>query len=213
MKIAKRLLSIIVLVAVIFTFSGCAGGGGDDDGMYEAESLLKIYFSALSGFNTDVMETCLVSDNEYSVGFSIETISDQYNQTNYYKKQVEKMFKGLGNTFSFTINSSEMVDESTVKFNVTVSHASVNEDDVNDYVQEKVDDYVTMNPEYFAMTEIEQNDVSIAVMADAYNRYLQIAERVTNDIDILVTKVEGSWKIETAKNHELFSLLAEVFAE
>lgn len=207
MKFAKRLLSIVMLVAVILTFSGC--GGGVD----EAESLLKTYFSALNGFNTDAMAKCLVSDNEYNIGFSTETISDGYVQTDNYKKSVESMFKGLSDTFTFTINSSEMVDKSTVKFNVTVKHANVDEEAVNSYVQEKVDDYVTKHPSYFDLNEIEQSDTSIAVMADAYNRYLQITERVTKEIDILVTKVGNSWKIETAKNYELFNLLTEVFAE
>ncbi len=207
MKFAKRLLSIVVLVAVMLTFTGCSNSTA------EAESLLKTYFSALNGFNTDAMKKCLVSDNEYDIGFSTETISDGYVQTDNYKKSVESMFKGLSNTFVFTINSTEAVDKTTVKFNVTIKHADVNEEAVNAYVQGKVDNYVTKHPSYFDLNEIEQSDTSIAVMADAYKQYLQITERVTKDIDILVTKVGNNWKIETAKNYELFNLLTEVFAE
>lgn len=207
MNFAKRLLSIVMILAVLFAFAGC---GGSTAG---AEELLKTYFSALNGFNTDAMAKCIVSDNEYKIGFSTETISDGYVQTDNYKKSVESMFKGLSNTFSFTINSTEAVDKTTVKFNVTVKHADVNEEAVNNYVQGKVDNYVTKHPSYFDLNEIEQSDTSIAVMADAYNQYLQITERVTKDIDILVTKVGNNWKIETAKNYQLFSLLTEVFAE
>ena len=207
MKFAKRLLSIVMLFVLLLTFAGC---GNSTAG---AEELLKTYFSALNGFNTDAMKKCLVSDNEYAIGFSTETISDGYVQTDNYKKSVESMFKGLSDTFVFTINSSEAVDKTTVKFNVTVKHADVNEEAVNSYIQKKVDNYVIKHPSYFDLNEIEQSDTSIAVMADAYNQYLQITQRVTKDIDILVTKVGNSWKIETAKNYELFELLTEVFAE
>lgn len=207
MKFAKRLLSIVILVVVLLTFTGCGNGTA------EAENLLKTYFSALNGFNTDAMKKCLISDNEYDIGFSTETISDGYVQTDNYKKSVESMFKGLSDTFVFTINSSEAVDKTTVKFNVTIKHANVDEEAVNNYVQGKVDNYVTKHPSYFDLNEIEQSDTSIAVMADAYNQYLQITERVTKDIDVLVTKVGNNWKIETAKNYELFELLTTVFAE
>lgn len=207
MKFAKRLLSIMLTCVVLLTFAGC---GADTSG---AENLLKTYFSALNGFNADAMAKCLVSDNEHDIGFSTETISDGYVQTDNYKKSVESMFKGLSDTFVFTINSSETVDKQTVKFNVTMKYADVNEEAVNTYVQGKVDNYVTKNPSFFDLNEIEQSDTSIAVMADAYNQYLQITERVTTDITVLVTKVSGSWKIETAKNYELFNLLATLFAE
>ena len=207
MKIAKRLISIIMICLMLVTFAGC----GNETA--QAEELLKTYFSALNGFNTDAMKKCIVSDNEFEIGFSTETISDGYVQTDNYKKSVESMFKGLSDTFAFTINSTEAVDKTTVKFNVTVKHADVNEEAVNNYVQGKVDNYVTKHPSYFDLNEIEQSDTSIAVMADAYNQYLQITQRVTKDIDILVTKVGNSWKVETAKNYELFQLLSEVFAE
>lgn len=207
MKFAKRLLSIVMLLAVLLTFTGCGNGTA------EAENLLKTYFSALNGFNTDAMKKCLISDNEYDIGFSTESISDSYVQTDNYKKSVESMFKGLSDTFIFTINSNEVVDKATVKFNVTIKHADVNEEAVNNYIQRKVDNYVEKHPEYFDLNEIEQSDTSIAVMADAYSQYLQITERVTKDIDILVTKVDNNWKIETAKNYELFDLLTTVFAE
>ncbi len=207
MNFAKRLLSIVMLLAVLLSFTGCTSGTA------EAENLLKTYFSALNGFNTDAMAKCLVSDNEHAIGFSTETISDGYVQTDNYKKSVESMFKGLSDTFVFTINSTEAVDKTTVKFNVTFKYADVNEEAVNAYVQGKVDNYVTKHPSYFDLNEIEQSDTSIAVMADAYSQYLQITERVTQDINILVTKVGNGWKIETAKNHELFDLLAQLFAE
>lgn len=207
MKFAKRLLSIVVLIAVILTFAGCSNSTA------EAENLLKTYFSALNGFNTDAMKKCLVSDNEYDIGFSTETISDGYVQTDNYKKSVESMFKGLSDTFVFNINSTEAVDKATVKFNVTFKYADVNEEAVNNYVQGKVDNYVEKHPSYFDLNEIEQSDTSIAVMADAYSQYLQITKRVTQDINILVTRVGDSWKIETAKNYELFDILTQLFAE
>lgn len=207
MKFAKRLLSIMMLVVVFLTFTGC----GNDTA--EAENLLKTYFSALNGFNTDAMKKCLISDNEYDIGFSTETMSEGYVQTDNYKKSVESMFKGLSDTFVFTINSTEAIDKTTVKFNVTFKYADVNEEAVNNYVQGKVDNYVEKHPSYFDLNEIEQSDTSIAVMADAYSQYLQITKRVTQDIDILVTKVGNSWKIESAKNYELFDILTQLFAE
>lgn len=203
-KIISSLLIIIMLMSLI-AFSGCS------QNVTEAENKLKVYFSALSGFNTNAMKDCVEGDDEDDIGFSTENISDSYIQTENYKKSVEDMYRALAKTFEFVIDSSEEKDDGRVEFDITMKHANVDETAMTEYTNGKVDAYVLKHPSFYDLNEIEQNDKAISVIADAYKQYLQITKRSEKKITITVSKEDGEWKINTDDNKAFFDFLADLF--
>lgn len=206
----KKVVSL-VLVCMIFMSAVMFGGCSPDT--TEAENSLKAYLSSLKGFNTDAMKTFVVGDEEGDIGFTTETISSDYIQTDNYKKAVESMFKSLGSTFDFEINSAESISEEVVKFDVTVKCADVNAESMNSYIQTRVDTYLERNPGFYYLNEIEQNDTMIQVQADSYKQFLQITQKVTKNFTLTVNKIDESWKIKVDDNKGFFEFLTEIFAE
>ena len=203
-KIISSLLVIMMLASALM-FSGCSV---DTKG---AESMLKVYFSALSSFNTVAMDGCVESDTKDSIGFSTENISYEYTQTNNYKNSVEDMYRALGQTFEFTIDSTEVKDDDKVAFKVTVKYADVDEEAMTEYTNGKVDEFVAKNPYFFEMNEVEQNDKAIEVIADAYNQYLQLTNKAQKNFELIVSKHSGDWQIYTKDNKEFFDFLSVLF--
>lgn len=208
-KIASCLLVFVMLLSV-FTLSGCGSKEVED-----AEGAMQVYFSALVGFNTDEMKSCIDSgdeDDEDNFGFTIPEMSEDFIQTDNYKKAVKSMYQELGSTFVFTVDSNEKIDKENVEFKVTVKCANVNESDMGAYIQKKVDQYLDNNPNWVKMDEIEYSDTMIGVQADAYRIFLQTTERMTEQFTIKVTKIDGDWKMKLDENKEFFDFLSEVFA-
>lgn len=232
-KIVSCLLVCIILSSAI-VFSGCSAD------VTSAENVLKVYFSSLSGFNTNAMKTCIVDEKKDSTGFKIETMSDEYIQTDNYKKSVERMYKALGQTFDFNIKSNEVVDKKTIKFTVKFKYAnvddiaveevkpeevgSVTEDGViiemqaqeretkmDKYCREQLENYIARHPSMLDLSEIEYSDKAIGVIANAYEQYLQITTKIENEYTIVVSKKSGEWKIHTDQNKEFFDLLTVLF--
>jgi|GEM_PF-3043131 len=212
-KIISCLLVFVMLLSV-FTLSGC----GSSKEVEEAESALQVYFTALVGFNTDEMKGCIDDENKdddeenENIGFEIPEMSDDFIQTDNYKKAVKSMYQSLGSTFVFTVDSSEKIDKENVEFKVTVKCANVNESDMGQYIQKKVDQYLENNPNWVKMDEIEYSDTMIGVQADAYRVFLQTTERMTEQFTIKLTKIDGDWKMKLDENKEFFDFLSEVFA-
>ncbi len=233
-KTISCLMAFIILLSAL-AFSGCSA---DVSG---AENVLKLYFSSLSGFNTKAMKTCIIDEEVGSVGFPIETMSEEYIQTDNYKKSVERMYKALGLTFEFAINSNEVIDKDTIKFNVKFKYANVDdvaveevkptdesgtmtedgliiemqaqdaETKMDKYCREQLENYIAKHPSILELNEIEYSDRAIGLIANFYEQYLQITSRIQNDFDIVVSKRSGSWKIHTEDNQEFFKLLTVLF--
>ena len=236
MKRIVSLFTVFVVLLSLVAFCGCSSH--DVSG---AENVLKVYFSALSGFNTKAMQSCVVGEEDDSVGFAIETMSEGYIQTDNYKKSVEGMYKALSQTFEFSINSNEVVDKETVKVNITFKYANVDEIAVEEvkptdeagsvmadgtvivmeaedsetkmdkYCREQLENYIVKHPSMLELSEIEYSDKAISLIASFYKQYLQITSRTESDLDIVLSKRSGSWKIHTEDNKEFFELLTILF--
>lgn len=126
MKKMVAIIMVLVMMISAFALSGCS------EDISAAENVLKLYTTSLQGYNLSAMKGCIVSDNEHDIGYALETMSEGYIQTDNYKKSIEDMYKSLGHTFEFTINSKESVDKNTAKFNVTFKYANVDEVAVED---------------------------------------------------------------------------------
>ena len=213
-KITSCLLVFVMLLSAL-TLSGCGSKEVED-----AESAMQVYFTALVGFNTDEMKGCIYTGEEDdendeeddNIGFEIPEMSEDFIQTDNYKKAVKSMYQALGSTFVFKVDSNEKIDKENVEFKVTVKCANVNESDMGQYIQKKVDQYLENNPNWVKMDEIEYSDTMIGVQADAYRVFLQTTERMTEQFTIKVTKIDGDWKMKLDENKEFFDFLAEVFA-
>lgn len=209
-RIISGLLIFIMLLSVV-AFSGCSKEKAID--LDSVENTLKVYFSAVNGFNLGAMADFVEGEdgNEDDVGFSTENISDEYAQTQKYKRSIKDMCTSLAKTLKFTIESKESTDDGKVEFSVKIKYADVEEGPMNEYVNAKVDEYVERNPYFFAMNEIQQNDTAIKVMAQAYDEYLEITEKLEKDFTITMSDETGSFKIHTEQNKEFFEFLADLF--
>jgi len=121
------------------------------------------------------------------------------------------MMRALSSTFVFTINSSEAIDDSRVDFNVTMKCSDVNEEDLGEYMQEKVDKYIIKHPEVYDMDSYEYEETMIGVQADAYEVFLEKQPRTTKDFTVAVVNVDGKWMITTKDNTEFFAFLQEIY--
>lgn len=203
--LAKTLVLILVFCAILLP-SGCS------DNIQDAENIVKTYLTAVSGFNLDVMEACLSEGENEDFGIDISVLAKNYEQTDTYKKAVESMFKALGGTLEYSIGASEQKDKNKVAVNVTIRHADVNKEAVDQYMQQKVNEYIEANPQLLQKTEIEQSNVSIAVMADAYKTFLQTQNKISKDVLITVIRVKEQWKILNGEeNRDLINLLTDIF--
>ena len=199
-----------MLLLSSLAFSGCSS---DEVDLETVENTLKVYFSAVSGFNIGAMSDFVEGEDEDDVGFSTENISDEYAQTEKYKRSIKDMYTSLAKTLKFTIESKELTADNKVEFLVNVKYADVEKDPMNEYVNSKVDEYIETNPYFYAMNEIQQNDTAIKVMAEAYDDYLEITEKLEKSFKITMSEETGSFKIHTKDNKEFFDFLADLFGE
>ncbi len=203
-RVLTAMISMILVCGMI-----CAGCGKDLTG---AENTVKAYLMAVSGFNLDAMQSCLSEGTNKDFGVDTAIFESSYVQTDTYKKSVESMFKSLSNTVEFTINSSEEIAKNTVSVGVTVKCANVDKATVDEYMQTKMDEYATLHPELTQKTALDQNDISISVMAGAYNEFVQLQPKTSTFLDIVVKEINGKWKIvNSEENANLKKWLSDVY--
>ena len=112
----------------------------------------------------------------------------------------------------YSIGQSEQRDKNTVVVNTEIRYADVNKEAVDQFMQQKMDEYADAHPELSQKTEIEQSDVGITVMADAYKTFLQTQNKISSEVAITLVRVRDQWKILNGEeNRELKNLLTEIF--
>lgn len=205
----KRIFTYLLVCVVVLSAISFGGCSKKTDG---AETALKYYFSALKGFNINAMKQNVKGETTGDIGFVIEELSSDFRQSDNYKKRIEDMMKSLSSTFEFSINSSEVMDENTVRFNITFKCADVNQTDLNAYMQEKVDKYLIKNPDVYEMDAYEYEETMIGVQADAYSVFLEKQPRITKDFSVTIVNENEKWKVTTAGSSEFFTFLQGVYA-
>lgn len=209
-KMVKNFRVLTAMISLLLVCGTICTGCGKD--LTEAESAVKAYLMAISGFNLDAMQSCLSEGTNEDFGVDTAVFESSYVQTDTYKKAVESMFKSLSGTVEFTINSSEEIAKDTVSVGVTVKCANVEKSEVDEYMQAKMDEYTTLHPELQQKTALDQNDIGITVMADAYNEFVQLQPKTSTFLDIVVKKINGSWKIVNGEeNADLKKWLSDVY--
>ena len=203
----KGIIALLLLCLSATCFTGCGG-----DQTVEIENGVTAYLMAVSGFNLRGMKSCLAEGENKDFGIDTSVLDKGYVQTETYKKQVESMFKALGATMEFTVDSTEQTGKDTALTTVTITCADSNEEAVEEYTHRKVDEYVQTHPEMALKTDLERNDIAITVMAKAFNEFVQLQPRMEKKIQILLVKKGGGWKIAPAsENKELKEFLTSVF--
>ncbi len=206
-QMINKSIVILLTLALTASFAGC---GRQDK--TQIENCVSVYLTAVSGFNLDAMNLCLEDGENKDYGIDTSTFESAYVQTDTYKKQVESMFKALSATILFTVDSSEQTSNTTAVVNVTVSSADVSETAVGEYMQRKVDEYAQEHPELASKTDLEQNDMNITVMANAYKEFVKLQPRVEHSFEIFVCKKDNQWKIAGAsKNTQLVGFLKNTY--
>ena len=233
-KIISCLMAFLILASAL-AFSGCS------DNTTDAENVLKAYLTSLQGFNVNAMKECVEGKNDDDIGFVVETFSEGYIQTDNYKKSIEDMYKALGHTFSFSIDSNEVIDKETIKFSIKFKYANVDEIAVEEvkpemqgggeigngvifemeaedvetkmdkYCREQLETYIIRHPSMLDLNEIEYSDKAIGLIASYYKQYLQITSRDEREFTIVVSKKSDNWKIHPEDNKEFFDFLTVIF--
>lgn len=202
-QIAKK---IMVLCMCVVMLCGCGSN------TTEAENTVQAYFTALANFNLDAMEASLTEGTNEDMGIDTSVYESHYVQTDTYQKAVISMHKALGKTIEFTINGSEKQEDSTVLVRTALKCADVNKVAVGQFIQARMDEYIKKHPEFETKTELDQNNIGITVMAEAYAEFVQLQPKVSKDVNIAVTKKDGQWRIINGEqNQQLKQWLSEVF--
>ena len=205
-KNITKVLFLVVALAIALICAGCS------DDIKDAENTAKAYLTAVSGFNLDMMETFLSEGENEDFGIDTTVIAKNYEQTDTYKKAVESMFKALSGTIEYSIGSSEQRDKNTVVVNANVQFADVNKEAVDQFMQQKMDEYAEAHPKLAQKTEIEQSDIGITVMADAYKTFLQTQNKISKDVAVTVVRIGDQWKILNGEeNRDLINLFTDIF--
>lgn len=205
---AKKIKSLLLIVlATVLLFVGC----GNKSVPQEAEGIVKTFFTALPGLNTDVMNACISEGDVKDFGIDTSLFSKEAQGTETYKNSVQNMMKSMCATIEYTVNSSEFIDKNKVAVNVTLKHADSNEEAVNEYIDYRIDNYMKKYPVFNSKTESEQNEILIQVIENAYITFLNNHEKVTKDINVVVECKNDKWKIVNSDdNSEIKSFLSDI---
>ena len=205
--ILKKFVSFVMLAVFMISACGCKTD------VKNAETVVKAYMTAVSSYNLDIMKTFLSDGTNKDFGIDAEEISETLLQIGINAKSAETMIKSLAGTIGYTINSTEKTNRKTVVVDMTVQYPEVEQETVRQYIQQQADAYISTNSRYSSKTGIEQRNIYIAVMVEAYKTYLQTQNKISRDVSITLVKKDGTWKIlNGAENRDLAQLLADIFA-
>ncbi len=204
-NVTRKMITIWLCLIMLFCV-GCSSA------LTKAENIVQVYLTALTNFNLDAMKTSLTEGTNEEMGIDTSVYESNYVQTDTYKKAVDSMYKALGRTIEFTIKGSEKQEDGTVVVHTTLKCADVNETAVDEFMQIRMDEYVQKNPSYAEKTELDQNNIGITVMAEAYAEFVQLQPKTSDDVDIYVKKMDGQWRIINGdQNAELKDWISGVF--
>ena len=206
----KRNFAKTLLLTLLLIFSISAAGCSGD--VKDAENAVQAYLTAVSGLNLDAMEACLSEGKNKDFGIDTSAMSRSYEQTDAYKKAVESMFKSLSGTIEFSFEQTEKTERNKMVVLTKIKFADVNKEAVDEYMQRKTGEYAEDHPELAQRTDIEQSDVGISIMADAYKTFLQTRSKIEKKVPITVVRKGGEWKILNGdENRELKKLFSDIF--
>ncbi len=177
MKLFKRILAVFTAAVVLVSMSGCSN-------VEKAQNALDSTMSALQSGDIAAASKHINDIDELS---SSDMFSSLEGQGDFGKTLFSKM--------SYSINSSEEVDESTVKFNVditTVDMSVVFSNMISQIFSLALSNAFASGEEQ--MSEDEMKDKMFELLADGINA--EDAATVTNTVDVNVVKTDDGWKVD-----------------
>lgn len=173
MKKSFRLLS--VLLALVFTLSVLASCGFSPEA--KASATVDKTFSVLQSDDVlEIKEKLALEDNE---AFSSDEFSDEL---------VLLLFEN----FDYKINSTEVIDDSNVKVNVSITNTDMSVV-IADFVAE-ITAYALENlQEISDMSEEEMQEKTFEILEECMNQ--EDLDTVTVDVDVHVTCTDGVWEV------------------
>ena len=122
------------------------------------------------------------------------------------------MYKALSKTVEFTIHSAEKQEDGSYLVDTTVKCADVNQEAVDEFMQIRMDEYTQKHPEILEKTELDQNNIGITVMAEAYGEFVQLQPKAERDIKIAVSGENDQWRIiSDERNNDLKQWIKDMF--
>ena len=202
----RKIITILLILCAVMSVAGC------QDELTEAKNTVQVYLTALSNFNLDAMKTSLDQGTNEDMGIDTSVYQSTYIQTDTYKKAVDSMYKSLSNMMEFTIHEAEKQEDGSYLVYTTLKCADVNREAVDTFMQIRVDEYTQKHPEILQKTELDQNNIGIQVMAEAYREFVQLQPKVSADVKIAVCKTGGNWRIiSDDRNQELKQWIQDMF--
>lgn len=202
----KKTIAVLLALSVLLCMTGCKKD------LTKAENAVQVYLTALAGFNLDAMEAILTEGSNEDMGVDLSAYEKDFVVTDEHKATLDTMYKALCETAGFQINSSEQIEKGTVKVYVTLKRADVQEAAVDEYMQAKMAAYMEAHPKMLEKTELEQTNIGITVMTQAYKEFVKVQPKIEKELGILVRKTDGKWKIvNDSGNRELKQWLGDMF--
>lgn len=202
---------IVLMLAVVMTFTFCACDNGEEDARLAAEGFLNAYV------NVDFAEIANYVDDASKLpdeikDFDIENITQNAIPEDF--KQYSEEFQGIidvllakfKENMAYTINSVEKVDD---KFKFTTSMTSPNFDiDMEKVLSEKINedqiakvitDLYTSGVISDSSTEEEIIDAAIEPLFSIIKDTIKETDfgKETTECEIIVKNIDGSWLVST----------------
>ena len=202
----RKILAVLLMLCALLTAAGCRTD------LTEAENTVQVYLMALSNFNLDAMKASLTEGTNEDMGIDTSVYQSEFVQTDVYKKSVDTMYKALSKTVEFTIHSAEKQEDGSYLVDTTVKCADVNQEAVDEFMQIRMDEYTQKHPEILEKTELDQNNIGITVMAEAYGEFVQLQPKAERDIKISVSGENDQWRIiSDERNNDLKQWIKDMF--
>lgn len=177
MKILKRIAALMLSAAMVMGLSAC-------NEVEKAENTLNSTMTALQS-----------GDFVTAAGYIKDTDVLTSNETfNTYKDNAD-FINAIFSKLNYKINSSELIDNSTVKMNVEITNVNM-----KTVLSNAISDLFTLAfSNIFASEEEQMSDEDmqnkmIELIAEGINA--EDAETVTNTVDVNAVKTDSGWKID-----------------
>ncbi|MDO5478161.1 MAG: hypothetical protein Q4G23_03255 [Clostridia bacterium] len=167
----KRLMAVLLTGIMLFAFIGCSTAK-------KAENAVASLLDALKAMD-------LAKAAEYaSGGMKKDSLFDT---------EAELFVEGLVSRMEYKITGSEVVDESTVNVNVSITNVDM-KPVLSEFMASAWQYAIASLGEDPAPTEEESNAKMLEILTECLNR--EGLEMVTHDATVTVKLVEGKWQVE-----------------
>ena len=191
----KKVISILCVVTIIFSFSGCSLGNKPD-------KIVTTFSEAMKAYDNDAMNACLQTVDEDDED---ESLDSMFSDDTEGMTDVIKFFQDNASKIKYTIDSTEIKDDTaTVTVKYTYNDASsIGESLATDYIQQ------VFALAFSDVSEDEMKTKSAELFVKLFNEKTEDAKLSTCDATVKFdcVKTDDGWKIKS-KPDEISNILS-----